>query len=334
MPFPRMWFRGIVPNRRQRSDRFSGTIMKAVLVRGAKVHFSAGSFCLALFLLLPGGTAAVMAQHGPAMDALPEDPSTRLALDTLPQPLALERSSFFSTFGGGQSSQQSPAAQREDQGDSPSQSTPRPQQERLFGVMPNFTTISAGTKPVPAGWKTDFKIANRQNYDYTSVSFLFITSSVAYLQDSHPALDTVNGANAPYWAYLWRGFLDKTDGTYQGTFFFPALLREDTRYYAMGRGSKKRRTLHAVEALVVAHNYQQKPIFNAAGLLGKVGTQAVSTTYYPAGSEDFGVLAEKFTYACLRQAGFTVFREFSPDLSALLHHHRAPTRPATASTAP
>ena len=52
-----------------------------------------------------------------------------------------------------------------------------------------------------------------------------------------------------------------------------------------------------------------------------VGTQALSTTYYPAGSEGFGVLAEKFVYALLRQAGFTVLREFSPDLSQRLHIH-------------
>lgn len=192
----------------------------------------------------------------------------------------------------------------------------RPQTGRIFGIFPNFLSVSGGTKPKPAGWKTDFQIANRQSYDYSSFGFLLISSSLAYAQTSHPSLNTVDGGNAILWAYVWRGFLDKTDGAYQGTFFFPALLHEDTRYFALGTGSPKKRLLHAVLSVVVAHNYDQRPIFNAAGLLGKAGAQAVSTTYYPAGSEGFGVLAEKFSYACLRQAIFAIIREYSPDAQA------------------
>ena len=161
----------------------------------------------------------------------------------------------------------------------------------------------------------------KQTTDYTSFGFSFVTSAIAFGQDSHPTLDTVNGGNAPYWAYAWRGLADKTDQVLQGTLLFPALLHQDTRYYAMGTGSKVKRTLHAVGAVVIARSYSGKPVLNIAGLAGKAGTQALSTTYYPAGSEGFGELAEKFTYACLRQAGFTVLREFSPDLSQHLHLH-------------
>jgi hypothetical protein len=196
------------------------------------------------------------------------------------------------------------------------------QQQRIFGVLANFQSISAGAKPVKAGWRTDFKIANRSNYDYTALGFVFVTSALAYAQDSHPTLSTVHGGDAPYWAYLWRGFLDKTDGSYQGQFLFPALLHEDVRYYAMGHGSKVHRTLHAMSSIVVAHTYSGRPIPNIAGLAGKVGTQAVSTTYYPSGSQDFGVLATKFAYVCLRQAGFAVLREFSPDLKNLTDRRR------------
>ena len=195
----------------------------------------------------------------------------------------------------------------------------RPQTGRIFGIFPNFLSVSGGTKPKPAGWKTDFRIANKQAYDYSSFGFLLISSTLAYAQTQHPSLNTVNGGNAILWAYVWRGFLDKTDGSYQGSFFFPALLHEDTRYFALGTGSPKKRLLHAVASVVVAHNYDQRPIFNAAGLLGKVGAQAVSTTYYPAGSEGIGVLAQKFSYVLLRQAIFAVIREYSPEAQARVH---------------
>ncbi len=206
-------------------------------------------------------------------------------------------------------------------------STPEPrqirqQQGRIFGVVPNFATVSGGTAAKPAGWKTDWGTANRQALDYSSFAYLFLSSGTAWAEDSHPSLDTYHGGNAPFWGYLWRGFLDKTDGTYQGAFLFPALLHEDTRYYAMGEGRIWKRTLHATGSVVIARTYSGRSIPNVAGIAGKVGTQAVSTVYYPPGSEGFAELAEKFTYSCLRQAGISVLREFSPDLNALVHHHR------------
>ena len=209
----------------------------------------------------------------------------------------------------------------------------RPQTGRVFGIFPNFVAVSGGTKPKPAGWKTDFAIANKQNYDYSSFGFLLISSGLAYAQDSHPAFKTYNGGDAVFWAYLWRGFVDKTDAVYQGSFFFPALLHEDTRYYALGTGPAKKRLLHAVAAVVVAHNYDQKPIFNLAGQAGRVGTQAVSKTYYPAGSEDFGVLAEKYAYSNLRSVIFNVIREFSPDAQAFVarRHERKAAEDAAAA---
>ncbi len=203
----------------------------------------------------------------------------------------------------------------------------RPETGRIFGIFPNFVAVSGGTKPKPAGWKTDFHLANKQAYDYSSFGFLLISSGFAYAEDSHPSLNTVNGGDAIFWAYLWRGFLDKTDGTYQGTFFFPALLHEDTRYYAMGTGPVKKRLLHAVASIVVAHNYDGKPIFNLAGQAGRAGAQAVSTTYYPAGSESFGVLAQKFAYSNMRNVIYAVVREFSPDAQARVHIGRRKDTP-------
>ncbi len=198
----------------------------------------------------------------------------------------------------------------------------RPQTGRIFGIFPNFVAISGGTKPKPAGWKTDFVLANKQNYDYSAFGFLVISSALAYGENSHPAFNTYHGGDSVFWAYLWRGFVDKTDAVYQGTFFFPALLHEDTRYYALGTGSPKKRLTHALLSVVVAHDYDQKPIFNLAGQLGRVGTQAVSTTYYPPGSEGFGVLAEKYAYSNLRSMIYAVVREYSPEAQAVVAHRR------------
>ena len=194
------------------------------------------------------------------------------------------------------------------------------QPHRILGLMPNYRSVSAGTIPPPPGFKQSFKIATHQAFDYSTFVFLGFTTASAYWQDSHPSLDKWNGGDAVFWAYLWRGFLDKTDGTYQSAWILPTLLHEDTRYYAMVHGSKWKRLGYAMSRVAVARTYEGHSTPNLAGLGGKVGAQAVSKTYYPPGSESFGVLATKFAYSCARDMGFTVFREFYPDIAIHILH--------------
>lgn len=196
------------------------------------------------------------------------------------------------------------------------------QPKRILGIMPNYRAVSAGSHPPPPTIKQNFRVATHQAFDYSSFFFLAITSSIADAEDAHPSLDTYNGGNAPLWAYTWRGFLDKTDGNYLAAFVLPTILHEDTRYYAVGSGSKWKRLEYSASRVAIARTYGGRTTPNLAGLGGKVAAQAISPYYYPPGSSPFGVLATKFGYACARDIGFTVFREFYPDIAIhVLHRH-------------
>ena len=197
----------------------------------------------------------------------------------------------------------------------------RQQPQRILGFMPNFRSVAGGAVPHAPGWKYNFKIATRQSFDYSSFIFLGLTTISAEGINSHPALG--KGADG-FYAYLWRGFLDKTDGTYLGAWFLPSLLHEDTRYYAMGdRRSVPIRILYVMSRQVVTRTYGGSQTPNIAGLGGKVLTQIISRTYYPAGSADFSVLATKFAYAAMRDIAFTSVREFYPDIAAhYIRKHR------------
>jgi hypothetical protein len=198
----------------------------------------------------------------------------------------------------------------------------RQQPQRILGFMPNFRSVSGGAKPPPPGWKYNFKIATRQSLDYSSFIFLGITSLSAEGIDSHPVLG--KGADG-FYAYLWRGFLDKTDGTYLGAWFLPSLLHEDTRYYALGNQHHRivTRELYIISRQGVTRTYGGRQTPNIAGLGAKVLTQIVSRTYYPAGATSFSVLATKFGYSAMRDIAFTSIREFYPDIAAhYIRKHR------------
>jgi hypothetical protein len=197
----------------------------------------------------------------------------------------------------------------------------RLQPKRILGFMPNFRSVSGGAKPHPPTWKYNFTIATRQATDYSSFIFLGITSLSAEGIDAHPVLGKGVGG---LWAYTWRGFLDKTDGSYLSAWLMPSLLHEDTRFFALGAGhSIPIRALYVISRQGVARTYGGRQTPNIAGLGGKILTQIVSRTYYPTGATSFTVLATKFGYSAMRDVAFTSIREFYPDAAAhFIRKHR------------
>jgi hypothetical protein len=198
----------------------------------------------------------------------------------------------------------------------------RQQPQRLLGFMPNFRSVSGGAKPHPPGWKYNFVIATRQATDYSSFIFLGLTSLTAEAENEHPVLGKGVGG---FYSYTWHGFLDKTDGTYLSAWLLPNLLREDTRFYAMGSGHPIFiRSLYVISREGVAVTYSGHQTPNIAGLGGKVLTQVISRYYYPTGATSFSVLATKFGYSVMRDVAFQSIREFYPDIAAhYIRKHRA-----------
>jgi hypothetical protein len=197
----------------------------------------------------------------------------------------------------------------------------RREPKRILGLMPNFRTVSEGAAPPPPGWKYNFTVANHQALDYSTFIFLGLTSLTAEGMDSHAALGKGIGG---FYAYTWRGFLDKSDNTYLSAWLLSSALHEDTRYYALGSPhSIAERALYVISRQAVARTYGGHDTPNIAGLGGKVLTQVVSQAYYPSSATSFDALATKFGYSVMRDIGFSAIREFYPDVAAhYIRKHR------------
>jgi hypothetical protein len=197
----------------------------------------------------------------------------------------------------------------------------RREPKRILGLMPNFRTVSEGAAPPPPGWKYNFTVANHQALDYSTFIFLGLTSLTAEGMDSHAALGKGIGG---FYAYTWRGFLDKSDNTYLSAWLLSSALHEDTRYYALGSPhSIPERALYVISRQAVARTYGGRDIPNIAGLGGKVLTQVVSQAYYPSSATSFDALATKFGYSVMRDIAFSSVREFYPDIAAhYIRKHR------------
>jgi hypothetical protein len=198
----------------------------------------------------------------------------------------------------------------------------RQQPQRILGFMPNFRSVSSGAKPHPPGWKYNFTVATQQATDYSSFIFLGLTSLTAEGMNMHSALGKGVGG---FYAYTWRGFLDKSDNTYLSAWLLPSPLHEDTRFYALGAEHNiPIRALYVISRQGVARTYGGGQTPNVAGLGGKVLTQVVSRWYYPSSATSFAVLASKFGYSVMRDVIFSSIREFYPDAAAhFIRRHQA-----------
>lgn len=245
-----------------------------------------------------------------------------MALPDAPQldSASLQSASQAQPSAQGQTQTDSSAAAQKPAGSTtPAHELP-PEPKRILGVMPNYRAVSAGVIPPPPTSREAFMMATQNSFDYSAFVFVGITSLLAEGDDAHPELGKgVKG----FWAYSWRGFLDKTDGNYWVFWGLPTVLREDERYYAMGQGGIWKRGVYAGTRVLITPNYHGKNCFNISEILGRGASEAISLAYYPSQDQNASSYAEKYAYAVGRDALTNVFREFWPDIdSHVLHRHR------------
>lgn len=217
--------------------------------------------------------------------------------------------------GASSSSATNPAANPATSHVAPNEQQPK----RILGFMPNYRAVSAGEIPPPPSARQAFELATVNSFDYSAIVFGALTSMLAEGTNTHPDL----GKGVPgFWAYNWRGFLDKTDGNYMVVFALPTLLHEDVRYYAMGHGGFKRREFHAASSVLIAKNYHGQNTFSGAEVFGRAIAQGLSQFYYPDHDNTMGALFARYGYSVGRDAITASFREFWPDIAVhILHRH-------------
>ncbi|MGH9563989.1 MAG: hypothetical protein ACRD3S_21260, partial [Terracidiphilus sp.] len=114
--------------------------------------------------------------------------------------------------------------------------------------MPNYRAVSAGEIPPPPTPREAFVVATRNSFDYSAFVFVGVTSLLAEGGNAHKQL----GKGVPgYWAYYWRGYLDKTDGNYWVDWIMPTVFHQDERYFAMGEGGVRKRGVYAATRILI-----------------------------------------------------------------------------------
>lgn len=120
---------------------------------------------------------------------------------------------------------------------------------------------------------------------------------------------------------LGCAYADAATGQLFGYFVFPALLRQDPRYFPMYHGSILARLKHAVSRVVLTRGDDGNTQFNASGLLGMAATSAAENLWLPAGNRSPVDTADRMLGSVQGAATAYVLREFTPDFLHFFSRH-------------
>jgi hypothetical protein len=204
------------------------------------------------------------------------------------------------------------------------------QKQRMVGVIPNFNAVMNGkAAPLTGGQK--MRLAWRSAIDPYQFALAGFTSAIGQATDSHSSIDS-NGFRHGYeqgWiGYAKRygaNFADQFDGTMIGNGIFPAIFRQDPRYFRLGEGSKKRRFYYAALSTVRCKGDNGKWQVNYSNVLGNFASGGISNLYYPAADRGFELTAEQATLVTAEGVFGALLVEFYPDV--MKHFHKGPKDP-------
>ena len=112
-------------------------------------------------------------------------------------------------------------------GQEPSKPLP-PNNDRIFGVMPNFITVEGGAHPPPLTAKGKFKLTADGAFDpYEFV----ITGIVAGLGQADRSDESLGQGLKGYAKRYGIDFANQVIGNFMTGAVFPSLLTQDPRYY-------------------------------------------------------------------------------------------------------
>jgi hypothetical protein len=150
--------------------------------------------------------------------------------------------------------------------------------DRLFWTLPNFLTVDSENIPrLSAGAK--FKVVARSAFDYVEFPWYAFLSGLSQAENSEPGYG--QGA-AGYGKRFGAAIADGTIENFMTAAVLPSILKQDPRYYQLGKGGFWHRTTYAVSRILVTRSDAGTAQFNFSEVFGSAISAGISTySYHP-----------------------------------------------------
>jgi hypothetical protein len=155
----------------------------------------------------------------------------------------------------------------------------KPQNDRLFFALPNYLTVENASSLPPETVKQKFKAEALSAFDPVEFVFVGVAAGINQASNSEPAFGQGFRGYAKRYG---TSFGDTAIGDFMTGAVFPSLLRQDPRYYQMGKGGFLHRAMYAGLRIFITRSDSGHKQFNFSELLGNGLGAGISNLYHPA----------------------------------------------------
>ena len=182
---------------------------------------------------------------------------------------------------------------------------------RIFGVLPNYSTIERDTNVPPVTTKSTFKMFALGSFDPYVFPFVAFTAGIAQLDNDEPSWGRGAGGYGKRYA---TAFSDNTIGNFMTTAVAPTLLHQDPRYFVLGEGSVLRRAGYALSRSVVTRTRAGRRTFNLSEIGGNAVAAGISNAYHPPEDRTWSGTASRWGMQVMWDTLTNELKEFWPDI--------------------
>ena len=199
------------------------------------------------------------------------------------------------------------------------------QSRRVLGVVPQFSVTSRHDAP-PMTTAEKFKLFVKSSTD----PFVFVAVGLqAGLSQATDGFDDYGQGAAGYGKRYGAALADSTSSNFFANFAYPALLKEDPRYFRLGEGTFKHRMGYALAQEFVCHTDKGGRSFNFSNVLGAFTAGGISNLYYPPEDRGAGLTMSRSAIALAYGSAGGLISEFWPDIDKKLFQKKQKQSPAT-----
>lgn len=188
------------------------------------------------------------------------------------------------------------------------------QSQRLLGVMPMFSVTHESALPMTPREK--FHLMLKSAVD----PFVFAAAGIqAGISQGTGGFPGYGQGAAGYGKRYGAALADASSSNLFANFLYPVLLKEDPRYFRVGKGSAKHRIAVAMEQIVVGYKDNGQRTVNWSNLLGAFSSGGLSNVYYPASDRGFGLTMSRTGISLLYGGISNVLSEYWPEIQRKIH---------------
>ena len=178
--------------------------------------------------------------------------------------------------------------------------------QRVLGVIPNFY-VTYVPNAAPLTTKQKYYLSWKLGID---PAYILTAGAVAGVQQARNEFSGYGQGAQGYAKRFGATFADFTMSNLLGNAVFPALFKQDPRYFYKGTGTTKSRALYALANAVICKGDNGNWQANYSGILGSLVAGGISNAYYPASDRGAGLTFENTAIGIGGSAILNLLKEF------------------------